>query len=230
MPDPITRSTSTCPASLDETLRGLVGTDHPEATAAPRPAEGPPLLDIGSTVAGGVSMVLDLVEVGASLPLLAEASAALGIGSTYVSYFSAIFEGERRGIAYDSDMMRGALAVLEGRYDDPDMRAEMRANLAFGDGARRAERFFYRDPASFAALARCVRASRSEGADAVYRGADHGRAFERRYADDLPFRHGVDDARRQRASDASAFEAASRETRALHEAMEQSRGARPIAG
>lgn len=230
MVDPI--STTTTPLQrpeLDDMLRDVVGTHREEATSGPRPDDSS-LLDFGATIASGVSTLVDGIGLFTGAALVAEAATVLGIGSTYASYAGTILEGERRGVAFDSEMMRGALATLEGRIRDPDVVAARASSPGFEAGVRKTETYIFRQAERARDIIQRVQSVYAEGGDAVRLGRDSGRAFTRRYEQDPVFRDGVDIARRQRTEDPTAFEAASRETRALHEALERSRGASPIAG
>lgn len=236
MVDSLARATTLPQAQLDIVLRDVVGTDRRDASAALHDDEAHQRLEAvhaGVTALEGVGAGVELLEIGGvvgSGSVGLAGAAGLAIAGTYATWVGAILEGEQRGIAYDSEMMRGALAVFEGRLDDAETRVEMQQNPAFRDGAGRAERLFYTDHDRFLAIAAGVRNVASQGAEAVYRGLDAGPAFERRYAQELPFRHAVDEARALRTEDPTAFEAARREASALRESMERGRGATPIAG
>jgi hypothetical protein len=236
MVDGISRATSLPNAQLDVVLRDVVGTNRRDASAAMHDHEAHAALEAahgGLTAIEAGATAIELLEVGgviASGSAMLAGSAAMSIVATYGAWVGAILEGEARGVAYDSEMMRGALAVFEGRLDDSETRIEMERNPAFRDGARRAERLYYRDHERFVAIATGVRNVATQGRDAVYRGVDSGPAFERRYAEELPFRHAVDEARAQRERDPEAFDAARRDAMGLRESMERGRSATPIAG
>jgi hypothetical protein len=236
MVDSIARSTTLPTPTLDIALRGVVRTTHSEATADHLDHEAHERLEM---VHGGVTALeaagagVELAEVagvvgGASLALDGAALAAI-VGS-YALWIGSIYEAEQNGIAYDSEMMRGALAVFEGRLDDPETRIEMENNPAFRDGAARAERLFYSDHERFMSIATGVRNVGAQGADAVYAGRDSGPEFERRYEQELPFRHGVDTARGLREDDPARFEAERRQATQLRDGIDRARAGVPIPG
>lgn len=236
MVDSIARSTTLPSPTLDVVLRDVVGTDHREATAGLLDHEAHDRLEMihgGVTAmeAAGVGVELgEVVGVVGAGSLALEGAALVAIGGSYAAWVGAIFEAEANGIAYDSEMMRGALAVFEGRLDDPETRIEMQNNPAFRDGAGRAERLFYSDQDRFMSIATGVRNVGAQGADAVYSGRDSGPEFERRYETELPFRHGVDVARGLREDDPARYEANRRQATQLREGIDRARAGVPIAG
>jgi hypothetical protein len=236
MVDSLSRATTLPHAQLDIVLRDVVGTGRRDASAALHDEQAHELLEGAHAAATGIEAVgagIELLEVGGvvgSGSVSLAGAAGLAIVGTYATWVGAILEGEQRGIAYDSEMMRGALAVFEGRLDDPETRVEMQQNPAFRDGAGRAERLYYTDHERFLAIASGVRNVAAQGAESVYRGRDAGPAFEHRYEQELPFRHAVDEARALRAEDPAAFEAARRDATQLRESMERGRGATPLPG
>ncbi len=240
MVDSIARSTTLPTQTLDITLRGVVRTTHAEATADRLDHEAHARLEMvhgGVTAVEAVGAGIELAEVAgvvteatvAGTAALEGAALAAIVGS-YALWIGSIYEAEQNGIAYDSEMMRGALAVFEGRLDDPETRIEMENNPAFRDGAARAERLFYSDHERFMSIATGVRNVGAQGADAVYAGRDSGPEFERRYEQELPFRHGVDTARGLREDDPARFEADRAQATQLRDGIDRARAGVPIAG
>lgn len=113
---------------------------------------------------------------------------------------SDIRRGDEENQRYHYDMMRGVLAVFETRSGSPDVVRERASNPAFRDGCDRAERIIAQDAELTERLMNAVRTTEIEGYAAVVTGRDHGATFERRYRDDLCFKHAVDHARSHRDS------------------------------
>lgn len=241
MVDSIARSTTLPTPTLDIVLRGVVQTTHSEATAGHLDHAAHERLEMlhgGVTAAEAATVGVELLEIGGAVhastavgvAALEVAGPAMGIIGAYALWIGSIYEAEQNGIAYDSEMMRGALAVFEGRLDDAETRVEMENNPAFRDGAGRAERLFYSDNERFMSIATGVRNVGAQGANAVYAGRDSGPEFERRYERELPFRHGVDVARGLREDDPARFSAQQREATQLRDGIDRGRAAAPIPG
>lgn len=170
---------------------------------------------VGETLSGGGV---------AGLGFLGEVGGMIGhVAGAWTTWVSGPIEGQRRGLEYDSEMMRGCLAAFEGRADDEDVRATAAASPGFANGIRDAERLALRNPDLFACVRAAIVAANGAGESAVYAGADAGPEFDARYETDLAFRHGVDRARTLRAADPAAFEAAARESGALWSAVDDGR-------
>lgn len=174
-------------------------------------------LDVVGASAEGTAMGFGL-EIGGLVTAVA---------GTWAGWAGGVLEAERRGVEYDSEMMRGCLAAFEGRTDEPEVRAFMAESPAFANGVRDAERIAVRDPALFACVRAAVVASNEAGASVVYEGRDHSPEVRARYESDLAFRHGVDRARDLQRSDPAAFEAARGAAGAARTAMEDARHAVP---
>lgn len=220
--------TSSSIPSTDDYLRAATGA-RPEASASHH-GHG------HDAVEHGVHLGAELAEGGLDLAASgAEGTAAgfgfelgamgLSIAAAFTTWVSGPIEGARRGLEYDSEMMRGCLAAFEGRAGDPDVVVAARENEAFANGIREADLLAFRDPELFACVRAAVVAANAGGASAVYAGTDSGPSFDARYEGDLAFRHGVDRARELRAADPAAFEAAAREAGALSSAVEGARTA-----
>lgn len=177
-------------------------------------------VDAGTTALGGVltagAEILAGTALGAVFELAGGALAPLQLAGAW-------YQGDQRGLEWDSNVLRGALMALEGRMDEIP-RNDM---TGLRDGARRVEWLAIRQPAEFECLRQRIASITREGAEAVYRGRDSGPEFEARYQSDLAFRHGVDNARAERRNDPEAFEIHRREARELEE---QLRGARSQGG
>lgn len=212
------RGTGTCPAApatTDDYLRAATGAREGASAAHHADAHDP-----GHGIHVGVDAAAMLLE-GASAEgvalggLVGFAGMALDIASAWATWAQGPIEGARRGVEYDSEMMRGCLAAFEGRADEPEVRAYMEASPAFANGVRDAERIALRDPALFACVRAAVVSANEAGADAVFEGTDGSAAATARYETDLAFRHGVDEARGLRERDPAAFAARRAERHAL---------------
>lgn len=191
-------------ATVDDYLHALTCAD-PEIRAddTPPTVDDARSTDLMSTVCRVHEHTETAAHVGGAMleesvtlhPLAAGVDAAtFAVGAT--CYAAEQFHrGHVQNHQYHYDMMRGALAGLEGRAGDPAVVREAAGNMAFRDGLSRAEAA---DAPTFFAAVRAVERSRDAGYAAVVEGRDHGPTFERRYHGDLAFHHAVDEARRTR--------------------------------
>jgi hypothetical protein len=220
------RGMGACPdmtsASVDDLLRQATGAR--DTASAAHHAEGhDPTDHLVHLGVEATSATLDVVAAsaeGTALGFGLELGGMVaGAAGAWASWAMGPLEGERRGVEYDSEMMRGCLAAFEGRTDEPEVRAFMAESPAFANGVRDAERIAMRDPDLFGCIRNAVVSANEAGANAVYEGTDSDPATTARYESDLAFRHGVDRARDLRTSDPAAFDAARSESGALRGAM-----------
>jgi hypothetical protein len=241
------------PASSGDAILHRVLDVRPEASALPTPDAAPdsaregavhrdehgdPIHDLHEgaaaleTVATGVEVAEPVLEHGGLLVAgeLGPQAIVTAVASQLLAVWGTLREGEERGVDIDSAQMQGALAVLEGRLDDPDVQARAAVDEGFASGARAMQRLFHSDNEAFMCAAAQVRAIVREGERAVILGDDHGPEFERRYESDLAYRHGVERARERRESSPAEHEAQRREILDYQRRMEEARGSSAIRG
>lgn len=207
MPDPI--RPNLCPATPD--VEGMLreATGLPNALVAPPPpasshtgqqvAEGAVHLGtdaiLHSTEAAGAGTAGGAAWLGAAI--LAPIAAGVG-GAMMIVH--ADEEGRRRDAAHQSEVLRGALAFLEGRSGSPEVVAQAARSPGYAEGLRRMEREAATLGGSerLVQIAAVIRREVREGGEAVLRGDDRGECFEQRMARDPAFRHGVEHMRRLR--------------------------------
>jgi hypothetical protein len=223
------RGTGACPAgpaTTDDYLRAATGA-RADASAAHHAEGHDPAAEYGHVAVDATGAALDVVGAsmeGAAIGFGLEVTGALtAIAAQWAGYALAVEEGHRRGVDYDSEMMRGCLTAFEGRADEPSVREYVAASPAFANGVRDAERIAVRDPELFACIRAAVVAAGSAGAQAVYEGTDGSPEVRERCATDLAFRHGVERARQLREHDPAAYEAARAEALALGSSLEAGR-------
>jgi len=148
---------------------------------------------------------LESVILGAAEVAAEHYGVALGPFTTGYEMLSGMASDFRRGreenTLYHYDMMRGALAAFELRAGDREVVSTQATNPAYRDGFDRAQALMTRDGDFAMQIRSAVLATETEGYAAVVSGRDHGPKFERRYRDDLCFKHAVDHARGHRESD-----------------------------
>ncbi len=203
MTDPIS-SRNTPPISVDDYLHALTGAredvraDDSRPTLEVQPEETGYVACEAFEAAHHAHQVYEVLRGPAhfaeSIPVV---QAALTGTAMVCGAAESFREGRILNEQYHYDMMRGALAGLEGRAGTPEVRAELGRNPAFRDGMQRVERA---DPYLVDDAITRVRRSRDEGYRAVVSGQDSGPAFLQRYHDDLAFHHAVDHARTARAA------------------------------
>lgn len=128
---------------------------------------------------------------------------ALGLGLAEIAHEDAV--GRRNAIIHDRDVLQGALAAMEGRADEPQVRARRQTSPGFDEGFRRVDQFNREHPAQCERMLAAVQASVAAGTQAVLFGRDSGPEFDCRYQQDVVFHHAVDQARSDRAHDPDAF-------------------------
>jgi hypothetical protein len=129
-------------------------------------------------------------------------------------------EREARGAGYQNEMLRGALAVFEGRVDRPEVRAEMDRNIHYAAGVERAQRLAETHRDVFARVSREVLASVRGGMLAVARSEHATEEGRDRCEHDPAFRHGVEAMIRLRNTDPDAFAAKARELESMAREVE----------
>lgn len=240
MTDPVRVCSSPSPTPMtpphgDDVLRETVGTARPDASATHHREEEHGLM---SAHGAGLAVELGLEGVGAigetalgsgAVALEMAGPAAAVVGGAMLLY-GAWFEADEGARQFDSEMMRGALAAFEGRLDDEPVQTQRQTSPGFDDGARRVERLALQDPARFDCLRQAVMAVESEGASAVYTGRDSGAAFDERFSTDLPFRHGVERARKERITAPDGFETHRREATEMRGSVSTARASVPMRG
>lgn len=203
MSDPVQSSTWCPPVDVQGALRDVTDAS-PDARATGPVPPGPDPVAVATTLAhvGG-----DVIAAGAT----AEA------GITLVPIAIDAFQRGRQlseeiaqelrhlDLTGDQHRMQGALAVLEGRSDSPEVRARMQTDDEYRKGYERAAQLRNENSDRFRSLSTAVRACAHSGMLAVVDGTDHGATFGQRYAEDPAFAHGVDYMRRLRAANPTKF-------------------------
>lgn len=212
MPDPATfRSSAEARTFLEDYLEDVNGLASPlhlddsspmeDAARARGRAHRAEVVTFVAEAAVGAGEAAHVLAPAAAA-VAAPAAALVGCGAGLVAAWT---EGDVLARQYEYERALGSLAMLEGRPNtrrDPSV-----ASRNFGDGyaAMAAE---LRTPSERGERARAALGLlRDEGYAAVVEGRDRGAAFQRRYHDDLVFRHAVDHARRARASDPARYAA-----------------------
>lgn len=204
MSNPVQSSGWCPPLDVQAALRDVTGA-RPDARANGSVPDAPhPLLDVADTAARVAGDITLTPEQGPISLLTAGNDIMHGIGKLLDDAHQ---EGDRRNLVYHQHRMEGALAVLEGRADNPEVKDRMQRDPAYRDGYMRAEQLFRTNNAEFLSLATAVRACGHAGMLSVVDGTDQGARFEQRYAEDPAFAHGVDYMRRLRTDDPSQFDA-----------------------
>lgn len=199
------------PACVDAALRAATEA-RPDA-----PVAGSRVPRDGSSVAGGVHRVAEgthavidtgtlVIEIGGvqlgqgtlgAAVAAAETASPLLLEVGLIAGIARELEGaDAANRQLHTERMEGALAALEGRADDTDVRRRAERNPAYAEGIRAAESFARLHPTEFARAVEMVRASRNAGIAAVALGRDRTPAAQQRYASDPAFRHAVDYMRR----------------------------------
>jgi len=237
MPEPITPLGCTHP-DVDALLRAPAGAREDASSVRAVQPEEPD--DHATETLHGVGTVLDGAHtVGAALEILG-VSGAIGTASTIagpVLFLGGLAirlevgmrEADLTNRGFHDEILRGAIAALEGRMDDPDVQARIATSPGFGTGARAIERMAQSDPSgALERLSDAVKASKRGGMLAVAEGQDRGEIFDRRMEQDLAFRHGVHFMRRLRGRDSRAFEAQSHRMVELAAQVDRGRCSAPI--
>ncbi|MBW2462942.1 MAG: hypothetical protein JRH11_14915 [Deltaproteobacteria bacterium] len=211
MSEPTIAPLGCAPANLQHDVNEAVNL-RPDAEASRASVEaddgGAHALHLGLEAVDAMLMTAELATHTSVVALAAElggpAAALIGYGFMIDHAYT---EGDRQNLEINDAMARGAFAALEGRMDDPDVRARARTDTAFADGMMRVAHLANSQPEAFYSLAMTVRASSRGGMLAVARGEEGTPEFRERMQADPAFAHGAGYMERLRDRDPEAFSA-----------------------